>query len=532
LQDTGAGDTMSDSPLKLTRRNALRGLALGFATPLLSSSQALDDNTHHDTVLLDATRQVIENFGASDCWSMQKLGTWSIANRRRVAELLFSRTSGIGLSCWRFNIGGGITDQIADPWRTAETFETAEGRYDWSRQSGERWFLAEAKANGVPKFLAFANSPPGRMTRTGVTFGQKGTDSTNLKPDFESRYARYLVDILEHFRQNPNVAERITFDYVSPVNEPNGDWYKNDQEGSRWSNADIKAVLVALSAELQRRHCPARITAPEIYGLPILMAVDNYRTKLYGSTYGNYLDEFCGDNAIAALLDHRLCYHDYGSDRLKGKLVENRQRLRAKFDQYPGWRPWMSEYCVMDGAEGKGGSHRDFTMDTALDVARIIHLDLTVVGVTAWQWWTAVSPADYKDGLIYTNWKKPGDEESILPSRLLWALGNFSRFVRPGMTRLELKGPQHDVQGLMGSAYLDEAGESVVAVYLNMTQQPQNIWMDFQAGARKWQVRSLTPFVTSDRAGDELKAYPAVEPGKSITIPPRSVVTVAAGFGG
>ena len=49
------------------------------------------------------------------------------------------------------------------------------------------------------------------------------------------------------------------------------------------------------------------------------------------------------------------------------------------------------------------------------------------VGVTAWQWWTAVSGVDYKDGLIFTDWKKPGDPESIITAKLLWALGNYSR---------------------------------------------------------------------------------------------------------
>jgi hypothetical protein len=38
-------------------------------------------------------------------------------------------------------------------------------------------------------------------------------------------------------------------------------------------------------------------------------------------------------------------------------------------------------------------------MRTALNVARVIHFDLTVTGASAWQWWTAVSEADYKDGL-------------------------------------------------------------------------------------------------------------------------------------
>ena len=60
-----------------------------------------------------------------------------------------------------------------------------KGKYDWTHQAGERWFLAAAKARGVPQFLAFVNSPPGRMMRNGITFTTKGLGSTNLKPGFE-----------------------------------------------------------------------------------------------------------------------------------------------------------------------------------------------------------------------------------------------------------------------------------------------------------------------------------------------------------
>ncbi len=89
--------------------------------------------------------------------------------------------------------------------------------------------------------------------------------------------------------------------------------------------------------------------------------------------------------------------------------MNNRVQLGQKMKQYPSWKLWETEYCVLVGSEGKGGNHRDLTMNTALDVARIIHLDLTLSGVSAWQWWTAVSPMDYKDRLIYTDWRKPGD---------------------------------------------------------------------------------------------------------------------------
>jgi hypothetical protein len=508
-----------------SRRAALKTMLAGATAGILQAQ-----TPHQDSISLDSEYQTIENFGASDCWSMQTAGTWSLPNRNRVADLLFSKTTGIGLSCWRFNIGGGVTDKIDDPWRTAETFEIAEGKYDWTRQAPERWFLGAAKARGVPQFLAFVNSPPGRMTRTGITYGQLGSDTTNLKPGFEGQFARYLVDILEHFRNNPDANQRIAFDYISPVNEPNGDWNGKSQEGCRAANDDVKVVLRALAAELAKRKCPTQIAGIEVSGLPPLYSVMEGMSKKYGGRYGNYVDDFLGDASVSGLLNHRLSYHDYGSDLLKGQLVEKRQAVRKKFDQYPGWKPWMSEYCVMTGSAGKGGNGRDLTMNTALDVARIIHLDLTLVGVTAWQWWTALSGVDYKDGLIFTDWKKPGDAESIIPARLLWAIGNFSRFVRPGMRRVELEGSKHEITGLMASAYKDEKARRVVVVYVNMGTGDERVRLDFRLGSRGWRLRTVRPYVTSDREGDELKAYPPVPAGTPIEIPARSVVTLEASF--
>ena len=80
----------------------------------------------------------------------------------------------------------------------------------------------------------------------------------------------------------------------------------------------------------------------------------------------------------------------------------------------------------------------------------------------------------------------------------------------------------HGVEGLMGSAYTD-AGRTVVAVYVNMGATAETVELGFEGG---WPVRWLTPYVTSDRAGDELKAYAAVRVGKPVVIPGRSVVTL------
>ncbi len=506
----------------LSRRSILKSAVAGLA-----AGEARADVVR-DKIDLDREYQVIENFGASDAWSFQKLGTWSIENRNRIADLLFSQQNGIGLSCWRFNIGGGVNPQITNPWRTVETFEISEGQYDWSRQAGERWFLGAAKARGVPQFLAFVNSPPGRMTRNGLTFCDKDENTTNLKRGFEAQYARYLVDIVEHFRTNAEEGERIEFAYVSPVNEPQWDWSGHSQEGNRASNDDIKRILQALAAELDRRKCPTQIAALESGSLPDMWRLNAKATAKWKANYGDYIDSFADDIEMRPLLSGRISYHDYGSDRVKGELMENRTKLGEKIRAHPGWQLWMSEYCILTGSEGRGGNGRDLGMDTALDVARIIHLDLTIPGVSAWQWWTAVSGVDYKDGLIYTDWEKAGDAETIYPARLLWVLGNYSRFVRPGMRRVDMAVAGQDFRGFMGSAYKDEGARKVVAVYVNMSTVAQTRQIEFDLGGRPRQVQSVSCYVTSDTAGDELRKAAATL--DRIPVPARSVVTAIVQF--
>jgi len=98
------------------------------------------------------------------------------------------------------------------------------------------------------------------------------------------------------------------------------------------------------------------------------------------------------------------------------------------------------------------------------------------------------------------------------------------------MQRVDLDGAGQEIQGLMASAYKDEKAKRVVAVYVNMTAQPKPVQLDFELGKRNWRLQSTTPYVTSDREGDELKQYPTAAPGSSIEIPSRSVVTLAAQF--
>jgi O-glycosyl hydrolase len=178
---------------------------------------------------------------------------------------------------------------------------------------------------------------------------------------------------------------------------------------------------------------------------------------------------------------------------------------------------WQTEYCVMEHG-------RDLGMDTALRVARIIHCDLTIANASAWQWWLAFAGEDYKSGLIYTDYKRAGDHENILESKTLWALGNYSRFIRPGMVRIECAGSQ-DISGVMGSAFLEPGSGRVVAVFINFSPRSQIVCL---STADSWPSAEMTGefslFTTS--AKQNLQSGKPVRVPGSFSLPSRSVVTV------
>ena len=162
----------------------------------------------------------------------------------------------------------------------------------------------------------------------------------------------------------------------------------------------------------------------------------------------------------------------------------------------------------------------------------MIHHDLTVAEASDWQWWLAVSPYDYKDGLVYVDKRATGGE--YYQSKMLWAVGNFSRFVRPGMTRVAVSrsdsaSPDAVVEDLMVSAYWKQDDGTVVVVCVNRATQERTVRLDFEGV----DVGSLIPYVTKgDSTGtDNLTAYAALGSTDRIAIPARSVVTLVGTAG-
>ena len=495
--------------MKLAGQIALAVLVAAF------SAAAADSEVKQFVLDTSVRHQAMDNFGANDAWTLHKIGAeWSETNKNKIADLLFSTNTGIGLTFARFYLGAGINHEtIRDPWHTAETFEVAPGEFDWSRLPGERWFLRAEKSRGVQQFGMTVYSPPLRLTRNGLSnLGNDTNSTTNLKPGAEDEFAGYLADTLKHFRDNTNDAERVNFNFVLPVNEPQWEWQRK-QEGNRAANDDLKKIFRSIKQRFDRDGVATKILGPDSGSIPDMTSLDRPAREKWHAEYGDYLHWICGDPEIAACFGGIITYHSYWSDEIPGQLVPHREALGRASAKFPNWKIWQSEYCIMERG-------RDLGMDAALRMARVIHCDLTLVNASAWQWWLAVSGGDYKDGLIYTDYRRPGDAETIRESKMLWALGNFSRFIRPGMVRVELSGPQ-DVKGLMASAYFDTQTGRAVLVFVNCAATEQKVQLQFTPPAAH---KFFTPFFTT--AKQNLAAGIKVDAAKMFSLPPRSVVTL------
>lgn len=511
-------------------KQILFALLIGVAGQAVAQKTALFKVTDHE-------RQTIDGFGASDAWSMWQIGMWEDSLQTKVADWLFSSENfadgspkGIGLSIWRFNAGTGSASQ----GDSAQINSDTRTEY-FDKQTGQRRFLQLAKERGVPTFLAFYNSPAVQFTQNGLATNTGRGGTFNLKEDCYDDFAAYIADMLQ-------AAERedgIHFEYVCPVNEPDGhwNWQGPKQEGSPATNREIARMAREMSKEFQRRGITTQILVNESSDLRCMLG--EYEA---GWQRGNEIqcfwnpdsvDTYVGDLPNVAKV---MAGHSYWTntpllkkdDRRYSRqgLYGYRKRLADAFEKV-GVDFWMTELCIMSNDEEIGGGGGfDFSMEVALYVARVMHYDLTVAQARSWQWWRAAG-GDYKDGLIrmYVRGERTGRRggqrrgavltNMVRDSKLMWTMGNFSRFVRPGAVRLDVEGEMED-EGLMLSAYRNADG-TVAVVAINYSKERRMVALNGKS-------RKARAYRTSDEEGENLKYIGDVNMKKT-ALPARSVTT-------
>ena len=433
--------------------------------------------------------QEIESFGASGAWWAQDVGGWdenetdNFSKRDYIAQLLFDSEEGIGLSSYRYNIGAGSADgdnspKITDPWRRAESFETSPKNYDWEKDANARYMLEKAVSYGIDDIYLFANSPIERLTKSGSAYGENVNGNySNLPAENYQAFSDYLLDVTEHFQE-----EGIPIKAISPINEPQWEWLEG-QEGCHYTPEEVVAFSNLFAKEKQKRKT---LDSVEI-SVPELGEWSNSSRPYYKAMIAD--KEFMATYTTWDI--HSYWSNDIQKEEIKDFFDENKIDVTLN----------TSEWTEM--VNGK-----DMTMNSALVLANQIYEDLTILDVQNWQYWIAVSCYDYRDGLIYVDQK----EHSIEPSKRLWAMGNFSKYIRPQAQRIA---SESDDKEIVTTAFADPTTNEIITVLINNGLNEKEVKLP-----DGYQAKEVAE--TSEEHDLEVMK----SNGNKVTIPRQSVTTV------
>ncbi len=179
-------------------------------------------------------------------------------------------------------------------------------------------------------------------------------------------------------------------------------------------------------------------------------------------------------------------------------------------DDVPDRKPvWQTEMSGVKWWPEQGPSAH---IENGVAVAGWIHNALTVGEVNAWLWWWYKAyNTDDNEGLVLKNGTV---------AKRQWTLGNYSRFIRPGYTRVNITGEIPENVLLISFSGPDG---TVVVVAINKGNAAADVPITIAGGTAP---ASMTPHVTS--ASDDLasKAEIAVTDGIfNATLESMSVTT-------
>lgn len=401
---------------------------------------------------------IFQGWGTSLCWWANRVG-YSPALTEKCADLFFSK-KGLNLNIMRYNIGGGDdpahkhitrTDSMVPGWLYYDK-ESNSYYYDYEADKNQLNVMRECvKASGNDAFVeVFSNSPPYFMTKSGCSSGGKNPNKNNLKDECYEEFAEYLAHVTEYI----NNTLKIMVSSISPMNEPNTkywNYFSEKQEGCHFdAGVSQNKILLETYKAIKKR------------GLDNIELVgsDETSTDKQITAYNKYSDE------VKSILD-RISTHTYGTRKIKqlGALMKEENR-----------NLWMSE-TDWSGEAGKNAGD----MSGGLWLAKKIISDINGLSPSAWVLWQVIDYHISKDGYMgnmdsgMPNIKggfwglavADHDKEEIILSNKYYALGQFSRYIRPGDTIIHC-----DKSTL--SAYKKDSGK-IVIVAVNDTSKSKHI---------------------------------------------------------
>ncbi len=397
-----------------------------------------------------------QGWGTSLCWWANRVG-YSEPLTEKTAELFFSQ-NGLGMNIMRYNIGGGddprhkhITrsDSAVPGWAVCDA-KSGTWSYDVTADKNQLNVLKSCySVAGEDAYVeVFSNSPPYFMTVSGCSSGNADPAKDNLDGERYEDFARYLAFVTAYINNELGVKVGS----VSPMNEPGTDFwqaYGPKQEGCHFEMGSSQSRIITAVAEEFKKS-----------GLSDIEIVVGDET---GCEYQYKAYTLLSEEAKRSV--SRINTHTYD---------ENGIEKLGKFAREKGINLWMSE---VDGGNIAGENAGE--MGAALWFSQKVIHDLNALYPSAWIMWQTIDSHISKDGyngnpdrgMVDTNGGYWGlavadhDNGKVLLTQKYYAIGQFSRYIRPGMTIINC-----DDSTL--AAY-DKVNERAVIVAVNGTAYPK-----------------------------------------------------------
>jgi len=166
---------------------------------------------------------------------------------------------------------------------------------------------------------------------------------------------------------------------------------------------------------------------------------------------------------------------------------------------------WQTEDSSFDAFSSDIGN--------ALSVSKWIHNAIIHGGVSAWHYWAIWGRNKDNEGLL---------SETGATTKRFFAMGNFSKFVRPGFVRV---GATAGPSGTLGSAYKDPTSGALAIVVINTSSAS----VPYSATVSGSGATSMTPWVTSAQLDLAAQTAIPVTNGRfTATLPAASITTFAS----
>jgi O-glycosyl hydrolase len=398
------------------------GTGMGGAPPVIGPEV---------TVQLGMTRQEMVGFGINN--------NWSPAMTDAEADLLFGTDENqLGLVVLRIGMNpSGNAYNGADCWSDIE----------------------KASARGVEHFIGTLWSPPANMkSNNSITGGG------HLLPEYYEEWSDTIAAFPSVVKQNTGVdlyamSPQNETDFAScGFEEPcNGNYDTTIFTGAEY--ADFAAIV---GPKLHALNPPVKMIAPEASEWIHVWSNESGCCSEPGNL-GSSDPLDCGFPATNPACDDYNGY-DYGHALynhptawqyvdILGTHQYDTQVAEPWPDDVPDKVPvWQTEMSGVKWWPEQGPSTH---IENGVAVAGWIHNALTVGEVSAWLWWWYRALGDTNEGLLLS--------DGTVAKRM-WTFGNYSRFIRPGYTRVEVTG--EIPAGVLLTAFLGPDG-TVVVVAVN-----------------------------------------------------------------